>query len=419
MIDSFEGLSFFGNYKTCYTFREKYQLERGTLSLLYLDNSATTPVYPEVIEVMADVMKNHFGNPSSLHGLGVKAERLVGQSRKVIAQAMKASPEEILFTSGGTESNNLALIGAARAYQNRGKHLITSQIEHPAVYEVMEQLQREGFEVTFLPVDKKGKVEIEELKKAIRDDTILVSIMHVNNEVGTIQPIVEIGRILADFPKVLFHVDAVQSFGKLPIAVKELGVDLCSMSAHKLHGPKGVGALYVRKGVHLQPILRGGGQEGNLRSGTHNVPAIAGFAKAVLMSMELQKTKLIQFVDWKKEMVKKIEEHLPFAQIVGGISSNESVPYLLNVAFPGFKSEVIVHALEEQKIYVSSKSACSSKSEKPSRVLLAMGCSNEVAVSAIRLSLGYLSQEEDLPKAFQALQKIIPTLQQVMKVQTR
>ncbi|WP_044642411.1 cysteine desulfurase family protein [Risungbinella massiliensis] len=387
--------------------------------MLYLDNSATTPVYPEVIEVMADVMKNHFGNPSSLHGLGVKAERLVEQSRKVIAQAMKASPEEIFFTSGGTESDNLAIMGAARAYQNRGKHLITSEVEHPAVYEVMEQLQQEGFEITFLPVDNKGKVKIEELKKAIREDTIIVSIMHVNNEVGTIQPIEEIGRLLSTYPKILFHVDAVQSFGKLPISVRELGVDLCSVSAHKLHGPKGIGALYVRKGVQLEPILRGGGQERNLRSGTHNVSAIAGFAKAVLMSLKLQKNKMTQFTEWKRKLVEEIEEHLPFAQIVGDTSLNESVPYLLNISFPGFKSEVIVHALEEQEIYVSSKSACSSKIEKPSRVLLAMGCSNEVAVSAIRLSLGYLSQKEDFPKAFQALQKIIPTLQQVMKVQTR
>lgn len=387
--------------------------------MLYLDNSATTPAHPEVIDVMADVMKNHFGNPSSLHGLGVKAERLIEQSRKVIAQALDAQPGEIIFTSGGTEADNLAVIGIAKAYKNRGKHLITSSVEHPAVHEVMEYLQSIGFEVTKLPVDHNGMIRLTDLQQAIRDDTILVSIMHVNNEVGTIQPIREIGKLLSSYPKVFFHVDAVQSFGRIPFSVKEFGVDLCSISAHKIHGPKGVGALYVRKGVQLQPLLIGGGQEENVRSGTYNVPGIVGFAKAVAMASKLQKEMLPKFAAWKNQMLQRLEAELPEAMIIGSRSPEVSVPYILNLAFPGMKSEVLVHSLEEYQIYVSSKSACSSKLDKPSRVLEAMGYPPEVSKSGIRLSLGYHSREEDLPKALEALKKIVPSLQQVMRVQRK
>lgn len=388
--------------------------KKGGRPLIYLDNSATTKTDPEVIRVIADVMENVYANPASLHGFGGKAERLVEQARKVIAKELGCEPNEIIFTSGGTESNNLAIKGIASAYQGRGKHIITSMVEHPAVFDVCQHLEQKGWSVTYLPVDEHGRVDPDQLERAITDETVLVSIMHVNNEVGAIQPIFEIGKRLKKYPKVFFHVDAVQSFGKLPLNVKEANIDLLSLSGHKFHGPKGIGCLYVRKSVQLTPLFHGGGQEQQIRSGTLNVPGIAGLAKAIVLAQ--QKRHLVdRMQQWKERFLAEIQE-IPMVRVNGDVTSDGAAPYIISLSFPGLKAEVIVHALEERGIYVSSKSACSSKLAKPSRVLKAMGRTDAEALGSIRISLGYFSSEDDLIECAKALNAIIPQLQQVMKV---
>jgi cysteine desulfurase len=388
-------------------------------SVIYLDNSATTQTDPEVAKVMADVMVDVFGNPSSLHGLGVKAERLVTGARKVIAQALNVSPEEIFFTSGGTEANNLAIRGVTEEYAGRGKHLITTEIEHPSVYEVFQYLERKGWNVTYLPVDSQGRVNPDDVERAITEETVLVSIMHVNNEIGTIQPIEEIGRRLERYPKVLFHVDAVQSFGKIPLLPRQAKIDFLSASGHKLHGPKGVGCLYIRKNLHLPPLLIGGGQEQGIRSGTENVPGIVGMAKAVVLARQKGDAFIRDSANWKEAFLRQIQERLSSVIINGDVSREGGAPYIINLSFPFLKSEVIVHALEKEGVYVSSKSACSSKKELPSRVLKAIGRSDEEALGSIRISLGRMNTEEDLMRCADALGKVIPMLQQVMKVHNR
>lgn len=383
--------------------------------MIYLDNSATTQMTSEVIEVMTDVMRNIYGNPSSLHAMGEKAERLVEASRKVIAKELHTDSSEIIFTSGGTEANNLAIKGVVEQYESRGRHLITTQIEHPSVYEVFSHLEKKGWEITYLPVDQKGMIDLNELKRALSKQTMLVSIMHVNNETGAIQPIEQIGQLLQSYPRTLFHVDAVQSFTKIPLFPHRAHVDLLSLSGHKIHGPKGVGALYVRKNLSLYPQMIGGGQEHGLRSGTYNVSGIAGFAKATAWSQQQRGVKLAQMRQWKADFVAKIKGSFHFAQINSDLEN--TTPYIINLSFPGLKSEVIVHALEAKKCYISSGSACSSKLAKPSRVLLAMGKSADEAIGSVRISLGYMNKEEDLQQFFQQLTTTIPQLQKVMKVQ--
>jgi cysteine desulfurase len=387
--------------------------------VIYLDNSATTQTDPEVAEVMADVMTKVFGNPSSLHGLGVKAERLITGARKVIAQALQVSPEEIFFTSGGTEANNLAIRGVAEEYASRGKHLITTKIEHPSVYDVFQYLERKGWNVTYLPVDQQGRINPDDVERAITDETVLVSIMHVNNEIGTIQPIEEIGRRLGRYPKVLFHVDAVQSFGKIPLLPRQAKIDFLSASGHKLHGPKGIGCLYIRKNLHLPPLLIGGGQEQGIRSGTENVPGIAGMAKAVVLAQQKGQTFLHDCYRWKESFLRQVQAELPSVIVNGDVSKEGGAPYIINLSFPGLKSEVIVHALEKEGVYVSSKSACSSKKEMPSRVLKALGRTDEEALGSIRISMGRMNTENDVKRCAEALGKVIPMLQQVMKVHNR
>lgn len=384
--------------------------------MAYLDNSATTKTDPAVISVMADVMKNVYGNPSSLHGIGVKAERLMEQSRKVVASTLNCSPQEIVFTSGGTEANNMVIRGVAEAYHQRGNHMITSPLEHPSVYNVFQYLKQKGWKITELPVDQFGRVSPADVESALTDETVLVSVMHVNNEVGTIQPTDEIGNLLKEYPKVLFHVDTVQSFGKIPLHPSKSHIDFLTISGHKIHGPKGIGCLYKRKNLTLPPLLLGGGQEQGLRSGTENLPAIAGLAKAVLLAKETEETLYRQYQAWKEMLLTRVKSELNHVKINGDIDINRGAPYILNLSFPGLKSEVIVHALEKEKVYVSSKSACSSKKEEPSRVLKAMGLTDQEALGSIRISMGRMNTEKELEQCCDALVRVIPALQKVMKV---
>jgi cysteine desulfurase len=380
--------------------------------MIYFDNGATTSPYPEVVESMKEVLSHFYGNPSSLHHLGVKADKLLTGSRELAAKYLNVDASEIIFTSGATESNNTAIKGAAFQYQNRGKHIITSAIEHPAVLDVCEQLKEFGFDITVLPVDKSGVVRLEEVKQAIREDTILVSIMYVNNEVGSIQPIAEIGKILKDYPKILFHVDAVQGFGKLDVFPKRWNVDLLSLSAHKFHGPKGTGLLYVRQGVKLFPLMAGGGQEKGIRPGTENVAGIVGMVKAMRMITEKRE----KDQDYLYRLRKRLWDGLQ--QVPGCVinSPENASPHILNVSFSGLKSEVVLHTFENKEIYVSTKSACSSKFDRPSRILLAMGATDQVARSAIRISLSDLNTMEEVEYFLDMVSKEIPTLKTMLNV---
>ncbi|MET3287941.1 UNVERIFIED_CONTAM: cysteine desulfurase [Brevibacillus sp. OAP136] len=380
--------------------------------MIYLDNSATTPPYPEVVDVVQKAMLSFFGNPSSLHQKGVEAENLLKQARMVSAQALQCKPSEIIFTSGGTEGNNAAIKGVAFQYQSRGKHIITTAVEHPSVYDAAGQLESFGFDVTYLPVDHDGRVSLESLQQAIRPDTILVSIMHVNNELGTIQPIKEIGTFLKLHPRILFHVDAVQSFGKVPFKMKEWGIDLLTLSAHKFHGPRGVGILAKREGVTLHPLLAGGGQESGNRSGTENIPGIAGLAKALRMTGETQ-AKSIAHMQKLAEVLRAGLTEIP--ECVINTPQNGSAPHIMNISFPGMKAEVLVHALEEHGIMVSTKSACSSKAQEPSRVLLAAGIKREQAIASLRISLSGQTSLEDINQFLSGLRESLARISPYMK----
>ncbi|MFD0827273.1 cysteine desulfurase family protein [Neobacillus sp. M.A.Huq-85] len=380
--------------------------------MIYFDNSATTKPYKEVLDSFLTVSSEYFGNPSSLNALGGQAEKLLTKAREQVANLLSVKQTEILFTSGGTESNNLAIKGTAYIHKNKGRHLITTSIEHASVRQSFEQLEQDGFEVTYLPVDSTGRIQIEDLEKAIRKDTILISVMQVNNEVGTTQPIKEIEEYLKKYPNILFHVDAVQAVGKVPLSLHENRVDLCSFSAHKFHGLKGTGVLYIREGVRLSPLLAGGGQERKLRSGTENVAGAVALSKALRMTLTEGKNGM--------ERMKKIREILR-----NGLSELEEVqihtpiqnaaPHILNFSIKGIKSEVLIHALEEKEIYVSTTSACSSKKKSPSATLLAMGVPDELAESAIRISLSFNNTENEAIDALSAMKEASEHLRKVMK----
>ncbi|PAQ16577.1 cysteine desulfurase NifS [Bacillaceae bacterium SAOS 7] len=373
--------------------------------MIYFDNSATTKPYKEALAAFLKVNEQFFGNPSSLHQLGLEAEQLLTGARRQVASLIGVKPEELLFTSGGTESNNLAIKGTALAYKDRGRHIITQQTEHPSVLQACRQLEEYGFQVTYLPVDHEGRVSVQALQQALTDETILVSIMHVNNETGTIQPIEEIGRTLAHYPKVLFHVDDVQGIGKVPLDLRN--IDLCSFSAHKFHGMKGTGALYKRVGVQLSPLLSGGEQEYKVRSGTENTGGIVAMAKALRMTEEKREQasssmKSIQtFLRTELEKMSGVTIHTP---------STGCAPHILNLSIEGVKGEVLVHALEEKGCFVSTTSACSSKQKKTSTVLSAMGISQAEADSSIRLSFAYDNSLEEAKTFTKQLQHILPKL---------
>lgn len=377
---------------------------------IYLDNSATTRPLPEVVEAVTRSLTDSYGNPSSLHNKGLAAERIIKSTRETIARRLAVKNSEIFFTSGGTESNNLAIKGIASNYINRGKHLITTRIEHPSVLESFIFLEEEGFEVTFLETDRSGNISLENLAESIRPDTTLVSIFHVNNELGTIQPIDQIGKIIKEKNRnTFFHVDAIQSFGKIYLNPANWQVDLLTISAHKIHGIKGTGALYIRKGIDIKPFIMGGGQEHNLRSGTENVPGIAGFQPAIEALPELtgasprdKKLDRLRSYLWQK-----IKDCCPDAIIN---SPEEGAPHIINVSFPGAKGEILIHGLEEEGIYVSTGSACHSRSHEKSHVLRAVKLPERLIEGAIRISLSHFNTEEELDYAIAKISELTTVL---------
>jgi cysteine desulfurase len=360
---------------------------------IYMDHSATTPVAPEVLEAMLPYFCERFGNASSLHSFGLEAKEALEASREKVAALLGAKPEEIIFTSGGTESDNLALKGIAYRNREKGRHIITTSIEHPAVLETCRRLQKEGFEVTFLPVTKEGLVDPAVLESAIRPDTILISVMHANNEVGTIQPLEEIGR-LATEKDIYFHTDAVQSVGKISTDVNAIGVDLLSLSAHKLYGPKGIGALYIRRGTRLESIIQGGGHERALRSGTENIAGIVGLARAADLARETMAEEGQRLVGLRDRLGSQILENVLDAWING--SMTKRLPGNLNFSFKFVEGESLLLFLDSKGVAVSTGSACSSHKLEPSHVLLALGLKPEECHGSLRITMGRSNTEEEV-----------------------
>ncbi|OIK13330.1 cysteine desulfurase family protein [Bacillus sp. MUM 13] len=375
---------------------------------IYLDHAATSPMHPEVIRTMMKVMEGDFGNPSSIHSFGRQARHILDESRAVIAGSIGAGQNEIIFTSGGTEADNTALTGIAFSSQARGKHIITTEIEHHAILHTCHFLEKSGFEVTYLPVGEDGIVSPDDLKKALREDTILVSIMYANNETGAVQPIGEIGRILKNHPA-YFHTDAVQAYGLTDLDVNELGVDLLSVSAHKINGPKGIGFLYVKNGVKHQPHLHGGDQERKRRAGTESVPAIAGFAKAAAIAQASREEKAKQYREFKNIMLSVMNEHGVRYELNGSLEN--TLPHVINISFPGTNVESMLVNLDLAGVAVSSGSACTAGSIDPSHVLVAMfGKNSERTKNSIRFSFGLNNTEEQVRMAAEETAKIIGRL---------
>lgn len=381
---------------------------------VYLDNSATTRVFPDVAELMKKLMCIDYGNPSSLHRKGVTAENHIRYAKEILAGILKVNEKELFFTSGGTESDNLAIIGCALANQRQGKHLITTQIEHPAVIQTMKYLEGLGFQVTYLPVDASGRIRLEDLRDSIRPDTILVSIMHTNNEIGSLQPIAEAGTLIKKInPDILFHVDAVQGFGKARIYPKRMNIDLLSVSGHKIHGPKGVGLLYVREKVKIQSINFGGGQQFNLRSGTLNVPGIVGMAKAAQMLYDHLEEDVNQLYRCKRMFISglaRMEGVKVNGLLPDGSYGEGTAPHVVSVSFAGVRSEVLLHALEEEGIYVSAGSACAARKPQPSATLKAIGVEKPLLESTIRFSFSVFTTQEELDYTLRVLYDKIPML---------
>jgi len=378
------------------------------ISEIYLDNSATTRQYDEVTSLMAEVASRNYGNPSSLHTKGIEAERLITGARETIAEILGVQPSEIYFTSGGTESNNLAILGYLDANPRKGKHVITTRIEHPSVLEVFRHLESRGYSVDYLDVDEGGRIIPEQLEKKIRPDTALISIILVNNETGTIQDIKKISAIRDSVNRqAVIHADAVQAFGKMKISPSKSGIGLMSFSSHKIHGPKGIGALYVSKGIRINPLLYGGGQESLIRSGTENVPGIAGFGLAAKMTAVRIEENLQKAARLKQILV----DGLAASDIVHRVNSpDDALPYIINISFRNVKAEVLLHHLEQRGIYVSTGSACSSHKKSRSHVLTAMNVDPALIDGAIRFSLSHMNTEEDIRLTLDALKDIIPVI---------
>lgn len=377
---------------------------------VYLDNSATTRCYDCVGDTVRKVMCEDYGNPSSMHRKGVEAETYIRETKAILAKLLKVQEKELFFTSGGTESDNLALIGCARANRRAGNHLITTSIEHPAILNTMQYLEREeGFRVTYLPVDETGRIRISDLKEALCEDTILVSVMYVNNEIGSVQPIEEAVQLVKSYNRnILFHVDAVQGFGKYRIYPKRAGIDLLSISGHKIHGPKGIGALYINEKVKIHPIVFGGEQQKNIRSGTENVPGIAGLGVAAKEIYRNLDEKTGQMRELKQRFIEGLDkiEHVK----VHGLTDERSAPHIVSVGIAGIRSEVLLHTLEERGIYVSSGSACASNHPAISGVLRGIGTSKEFLDSTLRFSLSEFTTKEEIDYTLGVLYNCVPML---------
>ena len=380
----------------------------------YFDNSATTKVLDSVKDIVVKTMTEDYGNPAAKHRKGMEAEQYIRDARKIIADTMKVQEKEILFTSGGSESNNMALIGAAWANQRAGKHIISTSIEHPSVYNPLGVLEELGFEVTILPVDHDGHISLKELEEAIRPDTILVSTMYVNNEVGAVEPVEEISKIIkAKNPSPLYHVDAIQAYGKYVIRPKKQGIDLLSVSSHKIHGPKGVGFLYIRNGVKIKPLIYGGGQQAGMRSGTENVPGVAGFgaaAKEMYTNHAEKVQKLIELKDYMTDRLGEIE-----GTVINSKKGEASAPQIVSVSFEGVRSEVLLHALEDKGVYVSSGSACSSNHPGISGTLKGIGVAQKLLDSTIRMSFGMFNTKEEVDYTIDVLNELVPVLRRYQR----
>lgn len=375
----------------------------------YLDNSATTKVYDSVKNVMVKVMLEDYGNPSSMHMKGLEAENYVKEAIKIIAKSLKATEKEIIFTSGGTESNNMALIGTAMANKRRGNHIITTKIEHASVSNTVKYLEEEGFRISYLPVDNNGIVDLEALKKELCEDTILVSTMYVNNEIGAVEPVEEIGKIIKDYNKdIVYHVDAIQAYGKYNIVPKKANIDLMSVSSHKIHGPKGVGFIYIKEKTKIKPIILGGGQQKGMRSGTDNVPGIAGMAQAVkeiYTDFDKKIDKMYELREAFIDGVKKID-----GIVVNGKEDRTNAPHIVSVSFAGIRSEVLLHALEDKNVYVSAGSACSSNKPAISETLKSIGVDNSLLDSTVRFSFSTMTTIDEIEYALSVLEQIVPVL---------
>ncbi len=378
--------------------------------LIYLDNAATTQCAPCAVQAMLPYFSEHYGNPSSIYGLGAEGKKAISSARSTIAKCLNADLAEIYFTAGGSEADNWALVAVAEAYESKGKHIITSVIEHHAVLHTCDYLKKRGFQITYIDVDENGIIRLEELKKAIRPDTILISVMFANNEIGTIQPIAEIGA-LAKEHGILFHTDAVQAFGHLPIDVEELHIDMLSASAHKIHGPKGVGFLYIRKGVKIRSFIHGGAQERGRRAGTENVPGIVGFEAAVKKAFDGLEERADRERQLRDYLISRLEKEVPYCRLNGDRLMR--LPGNVNFSFQFIEGESLLIMLDMKKICASSGSACTSGSLDPSHVLLAIGLPHEIAHGSLRLTLSEENTIEELDYVVESIKEIVAKLRQM------
>jgi cysteine desulfurase len=376
------------------------------MMMIYFDNSATTQPWPSVLKTFTAVSEQYFGNPSSLHPEGARAQRLLDQARSQTADLLGVEKKEVVFTSGATEANVLALTGAAEFYRNRGKHIVTSAVEHPSVLETLKELEKKGWEITYVSPDTDGNIRVSQIEKEIRSDTVLVSLMHINNEIGSIYPVEEIGKMLRDHPSVLYHVDYVQGAGKIPLDVYDSGIDYLTISGHKFHSVKGTGALIVRNGRNLHPLFHGGGQESKKRSGTENTPGAAAMAKALRLSLEESHAGNEKLRRWNTRIEKILRGYR-------GVTINSPVsraPHILNFSVNGMKPEIIVQALASFEIFVSTTSACASKAGEESHVLKAMNLPDNRAAEAVRISFSYDTKEEEIESFIEAWDEVYASL---------
>ena len=378
--------------------------------MIYLDNAAATRLAPEALEAMLPFFTENYGNPGSIYSMGTAAKRAISDARESIAESMGARADEIYFTSGGTEADNWAIKGAAKALAGRGRHIVTTRIEHPAVLNTCRALEESGFEVTYLDVDRYGMVKIQDVQEALRPDTILISVMFANNEIGTLEPIAEIGA-LAGEKGILFHTDAVQAYGQVPVQVQELGIDLMSVSAHKLNGPKGVGCLYIKRGSRLRSFVHGGGQERNSRAGTENVPGIVGFAAAAKRAVRIMEEKTAKETALRDYLTERLLTEIPGSRLNG--HPKLRLPGNVNISFPGIEGESLLIMLDMQGICASSGSACSSGAIDPSHVLLAIGLSEKEARGALRLTLSEENTKEELDVAVEKVKESVFRLREI------